>query len=347
MKKVIKKIIEKLIGEKNTFILKNKLFPLKAIPNEMIIDISGTCNAKCSFCARNYMPNDRKKGFMSEETFRLCIEEAKQAGIKKIRLYSTGEPLLHPQFDLFIKLLKSEFFFIVISTNASLLDKHLESVSLIDIVQFSVEGWDPESYEELRRPLKFSKIYNNILQFNDFLNKNDTPRPKRMIHLLLTKQTELRKYINLWKDLIDEIRVDICYPTNIFKNDFFVSIIPDSLQNKLLDFEEIKGLKICQYPFEVITVSWDGKISLCCLDFAANLELGYMSSGIRNIYYSANFNKIRNEFRTQNLRTCKKCMIFKMISTDDKNKIKNSLLELTKEDVSLKDKIHCDFISLK
>jgi molybdenum cofactor biosynthesis enzyme MoaA len=37
---------------------------------EIIIDISVACNAKCSFCPRcpfcprNFMPNERKKGFM-------------------------------------------------------------------------------------------------------------------------------------------------------------------------------------------------------------------------------------------------------------------------------------------
>jgi len=161
----LSKKVANVIGYGNA--LKIKYFFEKPKPKEIIIDICAACNAACPFCPRLYMPEERSKGYMSLDLFKFILEEAKREGIKNIRLYSTAEPTLHPKFDEIIDLLKKDDFFVSVSTNASLLDKHLDALMKVDILQFSIEGWDKESYEKYRIPLKFDRVYANIKLFHE------------------------------------------------------------------------------------------------------------------------------------------------------------------------------------
>ena len=69
---------------------------------EIVVDISASCNARCPMCPRIYMPEERSKGFMSLELFEYSLSEAKKNGINLLRLYSTAEPTLHPDFEKII-----------------------------------------------------------------------------------------------------------------------------------------------------------------------------------------------------------------------------------------------------
>ena len=155
--------------------LKIKYFFQKPKPREIIVDICAACNASCPFCPRIYMPEERSKGYMDMDLFRFILAEAKREGIKNIRLYSTAEPTLHPKFDEIIELLKRDNFFVSVSTNASMLDRHTDTLMKVDILQYSIEGWDKESYEKYRVPLKFDKVYNNIKDFHAEKLKRETP----------------------------------------------------------------------------------------------------------------------------------------------------------------------------
>lgn len=155
--------------------------------NEIIVDISASCNAKCPFCPRVFMPEDRSTGFMSVELFELTLKEAEKHKISNLRLYSTAEPLLHPKFDELIDIAKRQGFTVSVSTNASLLHKHFESLSKVDLLQLSIEGWDKESYERYRYPLNFERTYENIKEFYSFAS-NKTHKPKITTNLLLTKK---------------------------------------------------------------------------------------------------------------------------------------------------------------
>ena len=68
-------------------------------PRLAILDISAVCNAQCPFCPRVFMPEGRKKGFMTMELFEKCLTEIKGQGIRDVRLYATSEPTLHPVLE--------------------------------------------------------------------------------------------------------------------------------------------------------------------------------------------------------------------------------------------------------
>ena len=102
----LKKLLVDFLGYGNA--LKMRSIFKKATIKEIIVDISASCNATCPFCPRIFMSNKRSKGFMNMDLYLRILDQAKKNGIKHLRLYSTAEPLLHPEFDKIVQIAKSK-----------------------------------------------------------------------------------------------------------------------------------------------------------------------------------------------------------------------------------------------
>jgi radical SAM protein with 4Fe4S-binding SPASM domain len=333
----LSKKVANIIGYGNA--LKIKYFFEKPKPREIIIDICAACNASCPFCPRLYMPEERSKGYMDLDLFKFILAEAKKEGIKNIRLYSTAEPTLHPEFGVIIDLLKKDDFFVSVSTNASLLNKHLDSLMKVDVLQFSIEGWDKESYEKYRVPLKFDKVYDNIKSFHEKKLDIDNP-PIVSTNLLLTRITDLKEYMSLWGDFIDNVQVHFMLEATTYENDKFISKKNIDLSDEYYEFETIKENFICGYPFNILTIAFDGKIALCCNDFSASMDIGNIKDGINQVFKSQVLESVRQEFYTQDLNKCKGCSFFTKPYVEDIDKIKQEIHLL---DEKYKFKIHTSF----
>ena len=276
-------LLKTLIKNKvsNRTILKLKYMIGKTgLPKTLRIDITAFCNAKCPFCPRVAMPAERSTGRMSIENFTSIIEEAKNFGIKTLKLYITSEPLLHPDFAKFVEVAVKNEINVQISTNLSVLQHRLNDLRKVSKLQLSIEGWDKESYEKYRFPLKFERAKNNF----EFLT-NDPLLKKihKEIHLPVTKITNLEKFFTLWGN-VDAIRIDFMQPYNYFDKfeNKFISNYPIKLQNEIYELHETEN-KTCYDPFDEIVVGYDGKIHLCCLDFHAELPLGNISDGFKKV----------------------------------------------------------------
>lgn len=274
-------------------------------PRLLILDICGVCNAQCPFCARKHMPEDRAKGFMDEKVFHMAMREAKSNSIKTVRLYATAEPTLHPQFDDFICALKGEGFIVEVSTNAFTLQKHFESLMKVDVLQYSIEGWDRVSYEKYRYPLKFDIVRKNIIDFWGYV-ENVSLRPKINTGLLLTKSIDIGKYLDCWAYFVDDINVNFMLPTVRYMGDAFVSEYQDDLKDEYLDFDYDKNF-FCSYPSESVTIAFDGKFALCCADFYAALPLGNVKDGIASHFNSDYMTNVRRQFVSRNPGICAGC----------------------------------------
>lgn len=67
------------------------------------IEVSNVCSLRCSYCP--HPQQQRTKSFMSEATFRMCVELFKSCENKnELWLHNFGEALLHPKLAAFIAL---------------------------------------------------------------------------------------------------------------------------------------------------------------------------------------------------------------------------------------------------
>lgn len=280
----------------------NKLHPRKI--TKAVIDISSTCNAKCPYCPR-YQEGFtfENNGFMSEEIFDTIYSQLEKLPyLKNISLYAFGEPLLNKHAGEYIKKFAKLNKKILLSTNTTNMDKFTEELMLIDRLQFSIEGWDKESYERTRKNLKFEETIEKLKNFNDAVLKRRAEglkTPFRTIHCLFTKSTDLHKFIETWSPYVDEIRFTTMGP--------YVSWSEDKKSTKLyytkemeqdcFKFDNHAKMQSCGYVNHTITVNANGKVVLCCTDFSQHLELGdykdlnkafnckFLKELAENIYY--------------------------------------------------------------
>jgi len=236
-------------------------------PETVVIEVTNACNLNCLMCGNRHMI--RKMGYMEYALFKKIIIHIKDY-VKKVRLYSTGEPTLHPNLLEMIDYAHSAGIKNVsVSTNATLLDEELSEKLLKnnftpELLQFSVEGWSPDTYEKYREGAKFSNVYNNISNFYKLRTRYKKNRPKISIHLLLTTDTNIDDFCKLWGNWCDKIHVDIMKPPRFFET-------PLELKNKLFPMDRYSG---CNQPFSTVTISYDGRVGACCGDFNFKLEMG-------------------------------------------------------------------------
>lgn len=279
-------------------------------PVELILDITGACNAACPFCSRKHMPLHRRQGYMEQELFNRIIHEAAGIGIRTLRLYSTGEPLLHPRFDEMVATALAAGLRVVVSTNAQLLDRHIQSLMKVDVLQYSIDGWDKASYERLRKGLSFERVQNNLRLFYEARSAQKTLRPQIRINCLLTADTRIEGFLETWSAWVDNIRFSPMLPPVRFNANRFESMQVEGVSESLRVHESGENGRWCSYPFHYLTIGFDGKIGLCCTDFAYSLDLGMAQEGLMKVFYSKGFKDIRKEFLKGKLETCRNCSFF-------------------------------------
>lgn len=297
-------------------------------PDELMLDISSKCNSACPFCFRTQL--DIQGKFMDARVFYDAVNEAYRLGIRQCRLYTTGEPLLHPQVDDFIRYLKEKNFSVMVSTNGQFLDLHMEAMSLIDEVKISVEGWDKESYEYYRRNCSFERLLSNLWLFKKYLTGR-TRKPVVTIGLMVMRETNMEQFYRAWRDKCDQISI---WPT-VYAFDwdenkkikYFDFCNDQRLKKNMYDFiDDPKKPRYCGYPFRTVLVSAEGNVVICCNDFSNRIVYGNVKKNrLSEILRSPLRKAVQRQFLTGQLNVCNGCNAFKRMTDKSEEQYKNKI----------------------
>lgn len=116
------------------------------------------CNAKCSFCDIWEKPSP----YVDESSFRANLRGLKELGVRVID-FTGGEPLLHRQLPLFLRLAKQLGFITTVTTNCLLYPKQArELAGLVDMLHFSIDAPDAEAHNASRGVKCFDHLLNSI-----------------------------------------------------------------------------------------------------------------------------------------------------------------------------------------
>ena len=114
---------------------------------KIYLEISNVCNLNCSFCPGT----KREAHFMTEEEFD-CLTDKLQNYTDYLYFHLMGEPLLHKELDLFLKIAENKGFKVIITTNGTLLCDSgyilLESQA-VHKVNISLQSFEANSGNEL------------------------------------------------------------------------------------------------------------------------------------------------------------------------------------------------------
>jgi len=242
-------------------------------------ELTNHCNFRCIFCPHSVYGKssvggnefNREKGYMSEELFSLVLENASKYA-KSVILGFFGEPLLHPRFEEYIKLIPANRCYdLEINTNWSLVTKeNMNTLKLFDLVRISLDASYSTLWEELCPG-------GQVLDINGELHQD-------RFHII----TEKIKY---WLMLPDHSPTRIVYVVSSINHqdrDTFVSKwLPklgasDHIVTKSVisyggimkdSYMRVNSCNIIKsQPYFII--SWDGKCSPCNLDVNIELNAG-------------------------------------------------------------------------
>ncbi|MBQ9267800.1 MAG: SPASM domain-containing protein, partial [Clostridia bacterium] len=203
---------------------------------------------------------------------------------KYIYLHVKGEPLMHPEVDKFIEYAYENGFYVNLTTNGTLLEKHLSITKNLRQINISLHATNDE------RIIKLAKKISDCIVCFRIWNINENKELKEMME----KEFEIK---------IPE-QENFTLASNIFlsqKNKFEWP----SLQSQ----NETKE-KYCYGLLNQIAILADGTVTPCCLDNEGDINLGNIfAQDLSEIITSERAQNIMNGFKNSIAvePLCKKC----------------------------------------
>jgi cyclic pyranopterin phosphate synthase len=135
------------------------VFPsvIKPRPARLFLALTGHCNWRCLGCRyeRDFMVGEQ----LSLDLIKTAIEDARDAGIHRVRLYG-GEPLLHPDLPAIVAHCRRLRLTPFVTTNATLLEQKIDELYEAGLRDISVGfyGLGPDMDAYTQRPGHFARF---------------------------------------------------------------------------------------------------------------------------------------------------------------------------------------------
>ena len=264
------------------------------------LEVASICDLACPHCFREYLATPDK--IIDINLAKKIIDQAAEIGVYSIKFNWRGEPLLNPKLpELIYYSKKKGIIETIINTKATNL-KEKKSQELIDhgldYMIYSFDGGVKSTYEKLRpgrfKKNSFERVIKNIQNFKKIREKNNAKFPYTKIQMVLmeSNRNELDEFHKLFQDHVDEVTVTL-YSERGGK----VTDLPEKYQKILKQYLEDNNLsrntpymldgnnnlfiskkrKACGQIFQRMMVTYDGRVGMCCMDWGAKHNLGYLS----------------------------------------------------------------------
>ncbi len=268
-------------------------YRLLDFPQAVHIEITNHCNLKCLMCPHGVM--ERQKGFMEESLFRKIIGElaGRKLLLENVALMGLGEPLLHKGFESFAKIAaQAGIPNLYASTNAALLDEKrarqiIEDGALSRLI-ISLDGASKETFEKIRVGANFESIEGNVRRFFKLKKSLRKTRPMTTLQILCMPETEheVDEFCRIWEPRLnpeDEILIK--------EADTFGGLVDARRPNS--DVEPQKRYA-CRQLYKDLSISWDGRVTVCCKDVFYQLAVGNAKEmSLKELWTSKKWQNIR------------------------------------------------------
>ncbi|MFO7869803.1 MAG: radical SAM/SPASM domain-containing protein [Kiritimatiellia bacterium] len=245
------------------------------------------------------------KGIMKFDLYRKIIDEIKDFA-NDIYLHHRGEPLINPRLCEMIAYagergLKTRF-----HTNGTLLnpdkgEKLLEASPTL--VSFSVDGFDKESYENIRVGAEFEKTVENITAFAKARKTAGLRKPYLVVEKIRFRNpppSEKPEQVLALKQRFLDSGVD-----EVIEKDEYVWA-----EENAPELETKQTYSVCTFPWYAMVICADGTVTPCPQDFGAEMRMGNVNTAtLREIWHGKPYADLRRKFAEdiQSLPLCRKC----------------------------------------
>jgi MoaA/NifB/PqqE/SkfB family radical SAM enzyme len=283
----------------------------KLFPKMVVINTCYPCNAFCPHCP--YTPTNskirmearaREFPYMPWDVFKAIADEVgKNKAI--LRFSGAGEPLVHKQCVDYIEYAKSVGCQVGLINNGSLMTEDRARRMLeakVEMIEFSVDAADPETYDIVRKGLKFEKTLANIKKTVELRNALKTKTriiasvvDQKIVHHMMDD------IVAFWKPIVDvvQVRKYLTWDVNDLNNSGDVT--------PYLDPEAA-----CPFPFDRLLIDSNGDMRFCVYDIKARTNWGnVLKETISSVWTGPDFDQLRrfhNDREFNRMEICEKCL---------------------------------------
>jgi radical SAM protein with 4Fe4S-binding SPASM domain len=281
-------------------------------PIRMWVEPTNTCNLKCVMCPQS---SDTKfqRGFMEFSLFQKIIDEARKC-VYDMNLHHSGESLLHPEIIEMIRYAKQAGIYTRLHTNATRLDNEKAKGILdagLDFLSFSFDGYDKDTYENIRHGANFENTLENILNFLRLKKTQGKQRPFTVFEVI-----DFSAKPGTPSGLIPVTDAQLAFQKQF--DDLPLNKFVLKAPHNWAGTYDAEGNPLhpekycaCTFPWYALVVFWNGNVSPCPQDFFNNLWLGNLNdSNIQDVWHGESLITIREKMKYKkyhDLNPCKTC----------------------------------------
>ena len=273
------------------------------------IALTRFCNARCVMCPMHNQINSTIE-HMDEKTFEKVIDIFKGLGRRYMAVHSMGECLAHPKFGEYVDRLRDEHFWVRVSTNASYMHMHMDTLLKIHYLKISLEGWDKESMLKYRGQ-KFDRVYENVKNFWTYSRSKITYPIYFNMHVYPSMTDEnINEMVEIWGPWVDKIIVNFPHNSKLSHEHPFAPLDKDEWgdYHDMVVKEEPDS---CGYVTNCAYTQPNGDVLACCNDYAGLLKYGNIhESEFLDIYYGERANSLRQEHECGRSEACGNCNFY-------------------------------------
>lgn len=262
-------------------------------PLNVDLELSTVCNLKCPMCFT--ILEDFKKQvptqFMDYELFKKIINEI-GGQVPAIRLSFRGESTLCRYFVDAIRYAKEKGIKEVSTlTNGSTVTEEFFTEIMfagMDWITVSVDGMD-EIYEQIRKPIKFQQILENIKLMKRIKEKHNRHRPVIKIQTIWSAiKNDPEKFYNTFAPYADLVAFNP--DVDFSAANQCINKIKEGVEVPINYIEDF----VCPSLFQRLFVCSDGKSIVCCFDMNSEMIIGDANqNSIYDIWHGEKMNKFR------------------------------------------------------
>jgi radical SAM protein with 4Fe4S-binding SPASM domain len=274
---------------------------LYGMPPALGIELTNHCNLRCPECASGSGQMKRERGFMDPELYGRVIGEL-GSRLYNVNLYFQGEPLLHPLFDVFIRM--SGGIHSVLSTNGHYLTgpncEKLVAAGPSKLI-IPVDGADQETYSAYRVNGELGRVVEGLGNITEARRKARSAM-KIEIQLLLNRKNE--RQVREIRKMASAFGVGFRLKSmQIISGNSFDKWLP--ADNRYRRYEHTKeGFRIrSELPARCLrlwmnpVITWDGRVLPCCFDKDAEYVMGNLNNeSFRDIWTGTRYRLFRRQF---------------------------------------------------
>lgn len=270
--------------------------PLPKAPDRVQIQTVSGCNANCVFCPNKKTEIEIPMGKrMDWGLYRSIVQQATEAGVRRISPYLMNEPLLDTEMPERVKVItENKRFpnqFSRINSHGAMCNERMAKGLLdagLDQIHFSVQGIDPAIYEKIMG-LKLEVVVRNIERMLEFKHQGNYHTEIDVIMLETVEVIPQKKKVKkFWRKRgIDAVRF------NKLENRGH----HDKIQSDAIAVRDLEPFDWCKRMFDQMYILFDGRAVQCCADWEQSSVMGDLSKNrLVDVWMNPRYKDYRRRF---------------------------------------------------